>query len=303
MYHRPSHLLSLIGLLLLARVAGGQDPPPKSDVVTFDTNLVVLNVTVTDGRGNYVSGLTAKDFNVREDRSAQRIVSFSRDELPFAAVILLDTSGSMERKMTLARAACARFVDGIREGDVFAIYGFGGTKVKKMQDFSEVRDIADSVWDAETDGQTPLYDGIVAASEALAGRAERRRAIVLISDGADTRSRATLDDALRAAIGAEVALYAVDLSEAALGRSVARDNGAEVMRMLAAKTGGRFYRTPGGSQLRDAFTQTVDELRHQYTIAYEPTNERADGRWRAIEVGVAGGEARTRQGYFARKVR
>jgi VWFA-related protein len=98
-------------------------------------------------------------------------------------------------------------------------------------------------------------------------------------------------------------IYAVDMSDRAVFRSDRKDNGAEVMKMLAAKTGGRFIATPGGAQMRDAFAGTVEELRRQYTLTYESTNEKLDGKWRAIEVRVTrpGLNVRARQGYYARK--
>lgn len=280
-----------------------QNPDDSGEKLSLDTTQVLVNVTVTDTRENYVAGLKASDFQVFEDRQPQRIVSFSRQETPFAAVLLLDTSGSMGPKMSLARAACAQFASRIREGDVVAIYGFGGAKVKKIQDFTEVRDVDPVVWEVDADGETPLYDAVVQAAEDLAKREERRRAMIIISDGADTRSRASLDQALREAHAANITIYAVDLSDAGLGRGPARDNGASVLREMAAKSGGRFFTSPGGGKLRDAFEQTVEELRNQYTLAYEPAGERRDGRWHAIEVKVAREQlkVRARQGYYAPK--
>jgi Ca-activated chloride channel family protein len=305
-------LLSALGLLLtLAPVRAqrqdkaekDQNPQQAGEVLSIDTSLVVLNVTITDAKERYVAGLKAQDFQVFEDAVPQRIASFSFEEMPFAAAILIDTSASMEPKMSLARAACARFADSIRLGDMVAIYSFGGATVKMLQDFTESRDVDPAVWETRADGETPLYDALVKAAEELAQRPERRRAIVLVSDGADTKSRATMDEAIRKVVSASVAVYAVDLSDGALSRGPAPGTGAEVLKMLAAKTGGRFFRTPGGSKLRDAFIQTVEELRNQYTITYEPTNEKRDGRWREIEVRVAPPKlnVRTRQGYHAAK--
>jgi Ca-activated chloride channel family protein len=173
-----------------------------------------------------------------------------------------------------------------------------------LQDFTESRDVHPLVWEARAEGETPLYDGLVKAAEALAKRPERRRAILLVSDGADTKSRATLEEAMRKVITSGVAVYAVDLSDSALYRGLS-NQGAEVLKTLATKTGGRFFRTPGGSKLRDAFAQAVEELRNQYTITYEPTNDRQDGRWRVVQVRVTNPKlnVRTRQGYQARKSR
>lgn len=300
-------LLLAFALTLPAPHNGQQDPQkkpePSDDVISLETNLVVVNVTVTDIGDNYVSGLKAEDFKIFEDARQQRILSFSFEETPFAAAILLDVSGSMGNKLTLARAACGNFVERIRDGDVFAIYSFGGLKVKTLQDFTEVRDVPDSVWDLRPDGETPLYDAIAKAAGELSKRSERRRAILVVSDGADTRSKASLDDATRKAADANALIYGVDMSDKAVYGSMPRDNGAEVMKMLAAKTGGRIFPAPGGAKLRDAFANTVEELRRQYTLTYESTNEKLDGKWRAIEVRIAkpGLNIRARQGYYAQK--
>ena len=284
-----------------------QDPQKKAepgeDVISMETNLIVVNVTVTDTLESYVSGLKAEDFKILEDAKPQRILSLSFDEAPFAAAILLDASGSMGNKLSLARAACGNFLSGLRDGDMVAVYSFSGFKVKTLQDFSESRDVPDAVWDMKAKDDTPLYDAIVKASEGLAQRSERRRAIIAVSDGADTKSKASLDDATRKATDANALIYAVDMSDRAIFKSERKDNGADVMKMLAAKTGGRFIATPGGAQMRDAFAGTVEELRRQYTLTYESTNEKLDGKWRAIEVRVTrpGLNVRARQGYYARK--
>lgn len=304
-------LLLTVGLALMRVSAHQQDPPPKqdpqkpenADTLKFDTKLVVLNVAITDGEGRYINGLKEKDFSIFEDKKPQQIIDFISDERPFSVVILLDTSLSMERKLTLARAACAKFVEGLREGDTFAIYSFGGFKVKVHQDFTEIHDVPDSVWDMKVDGETPLYDAIAKAADALAERPERRRAILIVSDGADTRSKATLDQALRKTLDASASIYAVDLSDAGVFKSGPRDTGAEIMKDMAAKTGGRFFDAAGGGKLRDAFASTVDELRQQYTLTYESSNDKYDGKWRAVEVRITKPllSVRTRQGYYARK--
>ncbi|MBO0861685.1 MAG: VWA domain-containing protein [Chloracidobacterium sp.] len=284
-----------------------KDPQKKAEpdggVISMETNLIVVNVTVTDALENYVSGLKIEDFKILEDNAPQRILDLTVDEAPFAAAILLDASGSMESKISLARAACGDFLSGLRDGDMVAVYSFSGFKVKTLQDFSESRDAPEAVWDMKARDETPLYDAIVKAADALAERPERRRAVLVVSDGADTKSKASLDQAARKTLEANALIYAVDMSDRAVYKSERKDNGAEVMKMLAAKTGGRFIATPGGSQMRDAFAGTVEELRRQYTLTYESTNEKRDGKWRSIEVRVGrpGLNVRARQGYYAPK--
>lgn len=279
------------------------DSPEEEQVLRVGTTQIVLNAIVTDGLEKHVTGLKSEHFNLYEDQVPQKIISFGMEQVPFVAAILLDLSGSMGNKMSLARAACARFADGIRVGDSIGIYSFNKDKVKLMQEFSEVKDIDPIVWDTDPDGETPLYDAIVTAAEALGKREEQRRAILLISDGTDTKSKATFEHAVRAASLANVMIYAVDMSEAAFGRGPVKDSGSAMLREFALKTGGRFFPSPGGNQLRDAFVEAVDELRNQYTLVYEPTNDKQDGKWRTIQLVAKNPllKVRTRQGYYAAK--
>src|SRR5262245_4347976 len=275
------------------------------EVLSLDTNLVVLNLTITDKNERYVSGLKVEDLKVLEDNLPQQILSFGFEETSFAAVILLDTSASMEQKIALEQAACAAFIGGIRGGDSFAIYSFGGATVSEIQDFTSSVLMPDAIRELRAEGTTPLYDAIVRAADVLARRPERRRAILVVSDGADTNSKATLGHALRMVIGGQISIYAVDLTKTAIPGKIRNDNGTEVLKALAEKTGGKLFQSPGGNKLREAFAKTVDELRNQYTITYQSTNENYNGRWRAIEVRIAHPKlnVRTRQGYYARKKR
>ena len=276
--------------------------PADDDVIRVDTDLVVLNVTVTGTQGQYARGLTRNDFQVFEDRREQRITSFSVEETPFAAAILIDTSGSMEGRISLARAAAIRFLDGLRPEDVAAVYSFD-SDVERVQDYSSSRDLEPLIYNLGARGMTTLNDAIVMAASDLASRPERRRAILVLSDGADTRSRASADRALNSALAANATIYTVDMSSPE-GSSVSeRQRGIGALRQFAERSGGRFVSSPGGQALREAFVSILEELSNQYTLSYQPANRARDGRWRAIEVRLARPNltARTRQGYRAQR--
>lgn len=271
----------------------------QDDVLRINTDLVVLNVTVLDTNGKFVSGLGRNDFKVLEDRTEQTISSFSAEETPFAAAILLDTSGSMESRMTMARSAAIRFLDGLREADVAAVYSFD-TKVEQWGDFSPGRDLPARVYGLHSKTLTALNDAILRASDDLAKRDEKRRAIVVLSDGGENYSRASADKALDHASAAGATIYGANMAPLGASRDIA---GAAILKNLAAKSGGRYIDQPGGQDLRDAFGEIVEELGHQYTIAYRPTNRAKDGKWRGIEVKLSRPDAtvRTRKGYRAPK--
>ena len=297
-----TRVLSLLAILFVsAFVVVAQD---DDDVVRVNTDLVVLNLTVTDKAGHYVKALKLSDFKIYEDGvevAPNSIVSFSLQEAPYAAVVLLDSSGSMEARFSLARSAAIRFLDGLRPEDVAAVYRFD-SKVERVQEFSGGRDLAPMAYAIRAKGMTTLNDAIVEAANTLATRTEQRKAIVILSDGMDTYSKATSDKALESALAVGASIFAVDMSQVEVVGS-AKQQAAASLRAFAEKTGGRFVATPGGPALRDAFSGIADELGHQYTVSYRPTNQKRDGKWRALEVKVQREDlmVRTRKGYRAPK--
>ena len=294
-------IISTLILCSLTCFAQGQ---PDDDVVRVNTDLVILNLTVTDRSGHYVPRLRPVDFKIYEDGKeipSSAIATFSLQETPFASVVLLDSSGSMENRLSLARSAVIRFLDGLRGEDVAAVFRFD-TKIEQLQDFSSGRDLAPLAFGIKADGMTVLNDAIVQASLVLAQRPEKRKAIVVLSDGLDTHSKATTEKALDSALAVGASIYTVDMS-ATEGSASRNPQSAAILRNFAEKSGARFVSTPGGPALRDAFASIAQELGHQYTIAYRPVNRARDGRWRTIDVRFARDDltVRTRKGYRAPK--
>jgi len=274
---------------------------PDEEVVKVDSTVVVVNATITDGNGRHAAGLKESQFSIFEDGVKQDINFFAAEETPFAAVILLDTSGSMESRVSLARSATIKFLEGLRESDNAEIYRFD-SKVVLVQKFSNSRDVSEKLFDLKADGMTSLNDAVYQAATDLAVRPEKRRAIIILSDGADTFSGKSADKAMKAAQAAHALIYTVDMSAVETsGRQRAQNQG--VLRNFAEKTGGTFISTPGGVAMRDAFTRIVEELGKQYTLTYQPKNLAKDGKWRAVEVRVAKPNLtiRTRKGYNAGK--
>lgn len=288
-------------LLLIIAFSSFTTLAQDENELIIDSPLVVLNATITDDKGISVSGLKQNEFRVLEDGKEQKIEFFESQKTPFAAVILIDTSGSMEQRMAMATSAAINFLDGLRFDDKVAIYNFD-SKVSMVQDFSNLRDIAPKVFDLKARGMTVLNDGIYEAAKLLSNRPEKRRAIIVLSDGADTQSGRSATKALKAALQAEATIYTVDMSGITdSGKN--RMQNQSVLKNFAKKSGGKFVETPGGVQLREAFKNIVDELGNQYTFGYQPTNAGNDGKWREIEVKIKRPnlQIRTRDGYYAAK--
>ena len=289
----PALLVLLFSTLALAQKV--------DETISVDSSIVLMNVSVTQADGRAARGLGQKLFHVFEDGVEQEIKTFETEDAPFAAVILLDTSGSMEERVALARSAAIQFLGGIRLIDSVAIYNFD-SKVNLVQEFSNTRDMREQAFDLKADGMTVLNDAVYKAAEELSKRPEKRRAIVVLSDGADTLSKHSGEKALKAALAVGASIFTVDMSPInAKPQDVAQSQGA--LKNFAEKTGGRFVATPGGVAMRDAFKRIVEELGVQYTIAYEPNNLKRDGKWRSIELRISkpGLTVRTRKGYNAPK--
>ena len=207
----------------------------------------------------------------------------------------------MEQRVSLARSAAIQFLDRLRIDDVAAIYNFD-SKISLVQDFSNSRDIYEGAFDIKANGMTVLNDAIFKAAEELEKRTEKRRAIIVLSDGADTQSGRSADKALKAALSANVTIYTVDMSAIdTSGKERMQSQGA--LKNFAEKSGGKFIATPGGVALREAFKSIVEELGVQYTLGYQPTNTAKDGKWRTIEIKTTKQDVnvRTRKGYNAPK--
>lgn len=280
----------------LIAIAQGED-----EEVRVDSSIVLMNVSIKDVSGRHVAGLRKPQFRVFEEGIEQPIEYFSAEETPFAAVILLDTSGSMEERVSMARAAAIRFLDGLRADDNAAIYRFD-SKIELVQPFSNSKDINEKAFDLKAYGMTRMNDAIYDAAVELSKREEKRRAIIVLSDGQDTMSGRSAEKALKAALSADASIYTIDMSPIGDGKRIQNQ---ATLKNLAEKSGGTFVSTPGGAAMRDAFEKIVDDLGVQYTIGYSPTNAKKDGKWRAIELRVAKANLtiRTRKGYTAEKAK
>jgi Ca-activated chloride channel family protein len=274
------------------------------------TDLVLLNVTVTDGAGHLVSGLSQEEFQVYEDGVLQTVSNFSRDPLPIALSIALDTSTSMERKLPVAQEAATGFVRRLTPKDVAQIIDFD-SQAQILQTFTNDKAaLEQAIRRTQAGGSTSLYNALYTALSELKGvRGQtatdvRRQAIVALSDGEDTSSLVTFDDVLDLAKRSEVAVYAIGLREKGDPAMSGKWNEADyILRTLAQETGGRPYFVDDVSQLPAIYSQIADELANQYSVGYVSKNPKRDGVWRKINVRVTrpNTSARAKAGYFAPK--
>ncbi len=291
----------------------GRDVPIgdiKTETITVTTEQVVVNVSIKNGKGKYVPGLGQGDFKLLEDDREQEIQQFFGEDSPMAVAVLLDASGSaIEKDLDRARNAVLDLAYRLKPDDALAIYTFGEGGIQQIRDYSStIGDIKPLLKTVRGRGNTPLYDAILQATEELRDRPERRRALILISDGGDSVSQATQRETERKTFLAGISIYAIDLinTQKEAKRSPERQAAAKTLKDLAEETGGRYITSEGGpwwltnrGKLKRIFSDLIDELHKQYTIAYEPNNMRKAGRWRTIRIAMPDEEfeARTRLGY------
>jgi Ca-activated chloride channel homolog len=274
--------------------------------------LVNVFATVTDRRGHYVTDLDQNEFILKEDGRPQSITHFRRDRLPLALLIVLDTSLSMEGKsIERARKAATDFVQALDPGDEVGVIAFSH-EVHELAPLGPDRAAATAaIGRTRANGGTALYDAVAEAAARLREvTEERRRAVVLLSDGRDEAesgltpgSVRTFEEALEDLLRADTILYAIGLGKNLEGQTdfYGRRSLKEVLSTLASESGGRAFFAGGAERLGGAYDEIAEELRRHYGLAYTPSNRRRDGTWRGIEVEVKrpGLTVTARRGYYA----
>lgn len=292
----------------------------EGDVIRVDSQLVTLNISVIDRSTNRgLLGLDQSDFKLFEDGAEQRIVQFESSSAPFDMMLLIDLSGSTREVVNLIRAAAIRFVDAARPADRIGVITFAG-EAKVISPLTADRDLLrqriETIDTAR--GDTKLYDATNFAMEELwkESKKSRRTAIVLMSDGLDGTipgvsgqqgSRHTYQETLRNVQEFDGVLYTLWLNTEYQAMSPldtqpeAFDAGHDRMKEMADTGGGVFYEVEKLTDLAGAYEQVVADLGTMYSLAYRPTNNTRDGKWRSIRIGVIRTNAvpRGKRGYYA----
>jgi Ca-activated chloride channel family protein len=284
-------------------------PVPKAGQPSFRTtvDVVSMNVTVTDSSNRYITDLAEKDFEIYEDGVKQDLILFNHSNLPVALSLLIDTSSSMEDRMTTAQDAAIGFVRKLRPTDLGEVIGFD-SRAEVLQKFtSNPAELEQAIRKTVAGGSTSLNNAVYISLKGLKKvptKTEdevRRQAIVLLSDGEDTSSLVSFDDVLDLARRSETAVYAIGLMSDEPSQSRGFREATYALRQLANDTGGRAFFPPDVKSLASIYGQIYDELSSQYTIGYTSKNPKRDGAWRRLVVRVnrPNVQARTKQGYFA----
>ena len=299
---------------LVCASAGAQEPPVPS-TIKVETDLVSLTATVLDRGDRPIVDLEKADFALYENGVAQDIAIFQKEDVPVSLGILFDTSGSMVDKIDEVRDAVIHLINTTNPADDIFVMQFS-TEAFVVQNFTGDRQaLAAAIGTLRARGSTALYEAIVKGSEYVQHGQHKKRALIVITDGNDTSSAISLEDALDAAVKSEVLIYCLGIGHGEHG-SFGHLEGSfkdtvdiDVLRRFSNLTGGTALLVEGAhfkhgvDQIDQACQSLSAELRRQYTLGYYPQNKTHDGKYRRIQVEVKKEKlkVRARDGYFAPK--
>jgi Ca-activated chloride channel family protein len=301
---------NLIVVLCLSSVCTSviraQEPFSKTGNQTLKVNVdrVLVNATVSDSQGRMVTGLERGDFQLWEDKIEQEIDSFSSEDSPLSIGLLFDSTGSMSDKISTARDAAVTFLKNGNPEDEYFLVTFSQNAQLAENFTTDISRLRNRLLLSSAKGSTPLFDAVYMALAKMKNAENKRRALLLITDGEDNHSRYSFGDIKEFIKEQDVQLFAIgivnsfgDLSRGRSGRAVIED--------LVELTGGRAFFPDSVRDLEDICSKIALELRNQYVLGYHSTNEAKDGRWRRLRLKVnspAGLPARTvrgKAGYYA----
>jgi Ca-activated chloride channel homolog len=283
-------------------VFASQQPPIRDDR-RFQSGIDVISITatVTDKDGRLITGLGREAFEVYEDGILQKITQFTNERVPVGLGVLLDVSDSMFGKRMLdARAAVDRFLFELLDAtDEFFVLGFnhqprvltGWTHAPE-----EVRRALDTI---KPFGGTAVYDAVIESLPVIGRRTRQRAALLVISDGADTASTASLREVRSAMHRSDAFVYAIAIDSPERQAINTRVN-PQALREITGESGGRTEVVQNAAQLNEATARIAEELNSQYVLGYT-SSRGSDGQFHSIRVRAPGTEyrVRARTGYVA----
>ena len=258
---------------------------PKVAEITANVNLVLVPVVITDPLNRMVTGLEKDFFSLTEDSVPQTIKTFSSEDAPISVGVVFDSSGSMSDKIQKSRDALIQFFRTANPQDEFFLVDFADEPRMLCSFTSNIDQVEDSVTFLQPQGRTALLDAIYLSLEEMRHAKYNRKALLIISDGGDNHSRYSERDVERVVREADVQIYGIGLYSAAYARATPEEeNGPALMDKITESTGGKTFEIHDMDELADTATKIGIELRNQYVLGYTPTDAKADGKWRKIQV-------------------
>jgi len=300
----------LVAFLLISREGLPQELP-----VTFrsEIDVVALSIVVTDGKQNFIGGLTADNFAVFEDGVRQDVTFFAAGEVPLDLAILLDTSASMSDKIATVQQAAIGFASTLREQDRLTVVDIKDATQVLSPLSGDLEAAKRAILSTVPRGGTALYNGLYLTLKEMTKQRRsngdvRRQAIVVLSDGDDTASLISFDDVMAVAKEAGISIYTITLKSKWAMRPAGSSTSKHfsqsdfAMKSLAQETGARSFFPTEITELAGVYGLIAEELASQYALGYTSKNPKRDGAFRRLIVRVTdrpGAQTRTRSGYLS----
>lgn len=270
-----------------ASEAAGSDSVPRltthAKPLRVDVDLVLVPVTVTDSMNRLVTGLEKENFALLDNGEKQTIATFSSEDAPISLGIVLDMSGSMANKIEKAREAVKEFLRLANPEDEFFLIAFSD-KPRLAADFTtRMEDIEEQLVYSTPHGRTALLDAIYLGISKMKRARHQRKALLVLSDGGDNRSRYTENEIKSIVKEADVQMYGIGIFDY-MPRTDEERFGPQLLAEVTEATGGRTINVDHPNELTDAATKIGLELRNQYVLGFRPTRPAHDGRWRKVKV-------------------
>ena len=290
-------------LFAAAILAWASTDPAAQSHFRARSDLVVLNVAVTNDKGGFVSGLTANAFHVVEVGQPQKVSFFAEQDAPATIGLLIDASGSMLENRDRVIAGITEFAKASHPDDEFLPLVFNeqvspvlGSRRRFTSDSAELRLALTESLNAR--GRTAFHDALVEAIDGVGHGRHERKAVVVVSDGGDNASRQTFSEAFEKVLASNVVIYSIAIVD-----PLALDRNPKALRRLADGTGGLAFQPERVEVVSRVFQAIAHDIRSRYTLAYEPPDAGADGRLRQVRVivdrqGRSGLKVRTRTAYL-----
>jgi len=273
--------------------------------IKIDVDLVVLHTSVLDDRGKFVDGLAQDNFRVYEDKIEQKISIFKREDIPVSMGLVIDNSGSMRDKRSSVNEAALTLVQNSNSQDEAFVVNFNDDFYLDLdKDFTNsIPELKEALERIDARGSTALYDAIIGSLDHLKKGSKEKKVLLIVTDGEDNTSRNSLEKTLREIQKTSTVIYTIGLlsQESKKGAKTAR----RALVSIAQASGGIAYFPENTADVHAICEQVAHDIRHQYTLAYYPSNTARDGSFRSIHVDVIPPRghgklvARTRNGYYA----
>ena len=252
----------------------------------MNVNLVLIPLTVTDNMDRLVTGLEKDNFFILEDNKQQVIKSFSTEDAPVSIGVIFDMSGSMADKILRARDSILEFMKTSNPQDEFFVVGFND-RPELIEDFtSSEEQIEERLANVKAGHRTALLDAIYFGLDKMKQAKYERKALLVVSDGGDNRSRYTEGEVRAVVRESGVQIYSIGIFDAEAATTEER-LGPLLLNDISDETGGRLFKVDDVAEWATSPPRSAPSLRNEYVLGYSPANEKHDGKWRKVKVKLA----------------